>query len=88
MPGIALTVLFEEAPEGGYVVTVPSLPEVVTEGDDLDEARAAAEEAIACALLVRRDRGEAWPEDQSMAAPTHPGPNVLAELLRPAVGAI
>jgi antitoxin HicB len=40
------TVLFEPAEEGGYVVTCPSLPGLVTEGDTLKEARANAAEAI------------------------------------------
>jgi predicted RNA binding protein YcfA (HicA-like mRNA interferase family) len=39
------TVLFEPAEEGGYVVTCPSLPGLVTEGDTLQEARANAAEA-------------------------------------------
>ena len=40
------TVLFEPAEEGGYVVTCPSLPGLVTEGDTLQEAHANAAEAI------------------------------------------
>jgi antitoxin HicB len=39
-------VLFEPAEEGGYVVTCPALPGLVTEGDTLDEARAVARDAI------------------------------------------
>lgn len=40
------TVLFEPAEEGGYVVTCPSLPGLVTEGDTLEEAREMAADAI------------------------------------------
>jgi len=40
------TVLFEPAEEGGYVVTCPALPGLVTEGDTLEEARAMAADAI------------------------------------------
>ncbi len=40
------TVLFEPAEEGGYVVTCPALPGLVTEGDSLEEARQMASEAI------------------------------------------
>ena len=40
------TVLYEPAEEGGYVVTVPALPGLVTEGDTLDQARSMAEDAI------------------------------------------
>ena len=37
---------FEPAEEGGYVVTVPALPGVVTQGETLEEARAMAADAI------------------------------------------
>jgi predicted RNase H-like HicB family nuclease len=40
------TVLYEPAEEGGYVVTVPALPGLVTEGDTLEEAREMAKDAI------------------------------------------
>lgn len=40
------TVLFEPAEEGGYIVTCPSLPGLVTEGDTLEEARRMAADAI------------------------------------------
>lgn len=40
------TVLFEPAEEGGYVVTCPALPGVVTQGETLEEARAMAADAI------------------------------------------
>jgi len=40
------TVLYEPAEEGGYVVTCPALPGLVTEGETLDEAREMARDAI------------------------------------------
>ena len=40
------TVLFEPAEEGGYVVTCPALPGLVTEGGSLEDARAMAVDAI------------------------------------------
>jgi antitoxin HicB len=40
------TVLFEPAEEGGFVVTCPALPGLVTEGDTIEEARAMAQDAI------------------------------------------
>ena len=46
----SFTVLFEPVEEGGYVVTCPALPGLVTEGDTLDEARRMAEDAIRCYL--------------------------------------
>jgi len=40
------TVLFEPAEEGGFTVTCPALPGLVTEGDTIEEARAMAADAI------------------------------------------
>lgn len=40
------TVLFHPAEEGGFTVTCPALPGLVTEGDTLEEARAMAADAI------------------------------------------
>jgi predicted RNase H-like HicB family nuclease len=51
------TVFFEPAEEGGYVVTCPALPGLVTEGDTLKEARAMARDAIRAYLeSLRKDR--------------------------------
>ncbi len=50
------TVIFEPAEEGGFVVTCPALPGLVTEGDTLEEARLMAQDAIRGYLeSVRRD---------------------------------
>lgn len=50
------TVLFEPAEEGGFVVTCPALPGLVTEGDTLEEARAMARDAIRAYLeSLRKD---------------------------------
>ena len=39
-------VIFEEADEGGYTVSVPSLPGCISEGDNFDEAKKNITEAI------------------------------------------
>lgn len=39
-------VVFEEAEEGGYTVTVPSLPGCISEGDTFDKAKKNITEAI------------------------------------------
>jgi predicted RNase H-like HicB family nuclease len=45
------SVLLNPDPEyGGFTVTVPALPGVITEGDTLEEALANAKEAIECAF--------------------------------------
>ena len=59
------TVVYEPAEEGGYVVTVPALPGLVTEGDTLTEARAMAEDAIRGYLESLRKHGEAIPIEQA-----------------------
>lgn len=57
------TVIFEPAAEGGYVVTCPALPRLVTEGDSLAEARKMARDAIRAYLESLRKDGEAIPSD-------------------------
>lgn len=51
---------------GGYVVTCPALPGLVTEGDTLEEARAMAVDAITGYLESLRKEGEPIPIDQSI----------------------
>jgi antitoxin HicB len=46
MAEYSYTVLFEPAEEGGFIVTCPALPGLVTEGDTLEEARIMAQDAI------------------------------------------
>ena len=62
------TVLFEPAEEGGYVVTCPALPGLVTEGDTLDEAREMARDAIRGYLESLQKDGQALPEDIRLLA--------------------
>ncbi len=59
----SFTVFFEPAAEGGYVVTCPALPGLVTEGDTLPEARKMAQDAIRTYLESLRKDGEAIPSD-------------------------
>jgi len=60
---MTLKVVFEPDEEGGYTVLVPALPEVATEGDSLDEAKQAADEAIVSALLARKSLGKPMPDE-------------------------
>ena len=57
------TAIFEPAEEGGYVVTVPALNGLSTEGDTLEEARAMAEDAIRCYLESLQKHGEEIPAE-------------------------
>lgn len=45
-----LPILLEPQPEGGYVVTSPLVPELVTEGDTVQEALANAQDAISALI--------------------------------------
>jgi len=62
---LSFTVILEPQVEGGFTVTAPALPELVTEGDTEAEALAMAEEAIRAVLEYRRDNGIAIPADAS-----------------------
>lgn len=56
-------ILLREEPEGGYTVTVPSLPGCVTYGADLDEAIQMAQEAIELYLESLVAHGEEIPTE-------------------------
>ncbi|MEK7140955.1 MAG: type II toxin-antitoxin system HicB family antitoxin [Patescibacteria group bacterium] len=56
------TAIFEPAEEGGYVVIVPKLQGLVTEGDTFEEAIAMAQDAIKGYLEVLQESGESIPE--------------------------
>jgi predicted RNase H-like HicB family nuclease len=60
------TVVMTPDVTGGYVVTCPALPGLVTEGDTLDEARAMATDAIQGYLESLRKDGEPIPTDESI----------------------
>ena len=56
-------VLFRKEPEGGYTVTVPSLPGCVTYGENIENGVAMVKEAIELYVTSLRDRGEEIPTD-------------------------
>ncbi len=57
------TVVLSPEEEGGFSVTVPVLPEIATQGEDIEEALAIARDAIELSLAYRRDEGLPIPED-------------------------
>jgi antitoxin HicB len=63
------TVLLQPEPEGGYTVTCPALPGLVTYGETLEEARAMAADAINGYLECLREDGEPIPESDPAPAP-------------------
>ncbi len=58
------TVVLERQQEGGFLVLVPALPEVVTFGETEKEALAQAEDAIRLAVGYREDQGEPIPQQE------------------------
>ncbi len=61
------TVFFEPVEEGGYNVVVPLIPEICTFGETYDEAKVMANDAIRCFIESTIERGEAIPNDLSIA---------------------
>ncbi len=63
--------VFEPCEEGGFTVTVPKLPGVVTEGDTFEQATVNTKDAIEGYLLVLQEDGENIPEPdaESFTAP-------------------
>lgn len=59
---MTFNVVYEDAGQGWIYAHVPELPEVHTQGEDLEAARAMAKDAIALVLEDRRARGEAIPQ--------------------------
>ena len=51
-------------PEGGFTVTVPSLPGCVTYGDNLVEAKKMAREAIEAYIISLKKHSEFIPSDE------------------------
>ena len=63
--------IFDPADEGGFTVTVPKLPGLVTEGDTFEEATRMVKDAIVGYLEVLKEAGEEIPEpdNNSFASP-------------------
>jgi len=56
-------IILQPEPEGGFTVTVPSLPGCITYGETLEEAKLMAQEAIEGYLEVLQELGEEIPDD-------------------------
>ena len=66
-------------PEGGFTVTSPLLPELVTEGDSADEALHNARDALAAVIETYQDLGQSLPS--GLVQPTDNGPVWLETLV-------
>jgi antitoxin HicB len=57
------TVVYEQLSAGGYNVIVPAIPEIITYGETLEEAREMAADALRCFLESAIETGEPIPEE-------------------------
>jgi antitoxin HicB len=61
------TAFFEANENGGYTVTVPALPGLVTEGKNLEHARDMAKDAIRCYIEGLKKAKEPIPVERESA---------------------
>ncbi len=73
-----LPLVFEPQPEGGYTVTSPLLPELITEGDSIEDAIENVRDALETVIELYQDLGRALPSN--LLIPEASGP-VWAETL-------
>lgn len=59
--------VLEPQPEGGYTVTSPLLPELVTEGETLDDALENVKDALAAVIEAYEDLGNPLPLNAQVA---------------------
>jgi antitoxin HicB len=67
-----LPLIFEPQPEGGYTVTSPAIPELLTEGDTVDDALENVRDAFAAVLEIYRDLGKPLPSELAVGAVDQP----------------
>jgi antitoxin HicB len=56
-----IPLVFTPQPDGGFTVTSPILPELVTEGDTIEEAFANVSDALAAVMELYEEQGRALP---------------------------
>lgn len=60
----AYTAFLDSNEHGGYTVTVPALPRLVTEGKDLEQARTMVKDAIQCYIEGLKKAKEPLPVEK------------------------
>ena len=58
-----LPLVFEPQPEGGFTVTCPAVPELLTEGESVEDALENVRDAFAAVLEIYRDLGKSLPSE-------------------------
>lgn len=66
---LSYTVIYEEDPEGGYIVSVPALPGCHTQGETIEEAEKNVKEAITGWIEASLDLGWHIPSDKRYLQP-------------------
>ena len=66
MRNLNYRILLRKEPEGGYTVTVPTLPGCVTYGETVDEAIEMAREAIELYIEHLQEKGEEIPTEEGL----------------------
>jgi len=61
-----IPLVFTPQPEGGYTVTSPALPELITEGDTLEEAQANVDDAFAAVVEIYTEQNRPLPAGISL----------------------
>jgi antitoxin HicB len=56
-----IPLVFSPQPEGGFTVTSPILPELITEGDTLEEAFSEVQDALAAVIEIYEDQNRQLP---------------------------
>ena len=62
-----IPLVFSPQPEGGFTVTSPALPELVTEGDTIEEAYLEVRDALAAVVELYADQGRPLPSGISLS---------------------
>jgi antitoxin HicB len=69
---LKLPLVFEPQPEGGYTVTSPLLPELITEGDSVEDALENVRDALAAVVEIYREAGRNLPASLVISDATSP----------------
>ena len=80
MKSYSYAALFEPGDEKGYVVTFPDVPEAITEGDTMEEARLMAEDALGVILLSYLEIGRELPVACAEGTKISPDAEIAAKI--------
>lgn len=69
---LKIPLLLTSQPDGGYIVTSPVLPELLTEGDSLEEAIGNVNDALAAVMEIYEDLGKQFPANLRQDPQTSP----------------